>query len=154
MASDKKNEIHWDISDWMPYRMWSVGRHAAQRMRDLSLKRYGLKPAGWRALANIGSRAPLSSKELSRVIGLDPVQTSRAVDQLVRQQLITRRIDQEDRRRVELRLSRKGLKIYNAIAPVAEDIEADLLSPLSAAERREFRRLISKVQDRLQVADH
>jgi DNA-binding MarR family transcriptional regulator len=148
LAKTTGNALLWDISDWTPYRMWSVGRHAAQRIRDLSLKQYGLKPAGWRALANIGSREPLSSKELSQVIGLDPVQTSRAVDQLVRKQLISRRVDEEDRRRVKLSLSRKGRRIYDAIAPVAEQIENDLLSLLSVSERRAFIRLLNKVEQR------
>ncbi len=136
----------WNINDWVPYRMWRVARHAAQRIRAVSLSKYGLNPPGWRALANIGSSGPLSSKELSQRIGLDPVQTSRAVDQLVRKQLITRRIDQQDRRRVELKLSRKGLKVFNAIAPVAKKIEDELLAGLSSDERRKFARILNKIE--------
>lgn len=138
-----------DISDWIPYRMWWVARNVASGLRDFYKPRFGLNPAGWRALANIGSRAPLSSKLLGQYIGLDPVQTSRAVDGLVRKRLVTRKADKEDRRRVELNLSKKGEAVYASISTLARALENELFNDFSKTERKVFSQLLSRMEDRI-----
>lgn len=137
-----------DINEWVPYRMWRMGWRAASKVRDLCQKEYGIKPSSWRALANIASSGPISVKELSEEIGLDLIQTSRAVDRLARKKLVTRRTDKSDRRRVELRLSKKGWEVYRSITPLLRQLESTLLNDLSKKEVEQFTRILSSLDAR------
>ena len=138
-----------DINDWIPYRMWWVARNVASGLREFYKSEFGLNPAGWRALANIGSRAPMSSKRLGQYIGLDPVQTSRAVDGLVRKRLVTRKADKADRRRVELNLSKKGQEVYASISMLARELENEMFRGFNKTDRKEFSRLLSRLEDKV-----
>ncbi len=66
---------------------------------------------------------------------MDSVSVTRALNQLEELGLLIRRIDTEDRRRVTLRLSKKGRTVYEEIVPVAVQVEQELLAGFSKDEQ-------------------
>ena len=106
---------------------------------------FGLSVVGWRVMAHLGHRAPLSAKGLAERAAMNHVQVTRAVDQLVLAGLVIRKPDVADRRRIVLRLSRKGRRAYQQIVPLAKSIENALLEPLTEAERRLLTSLSARV---------
>jgi DNA-binding MarR family transcriptional regulator len=79
---------------------------------------------------------------------MDKVAVSRAVATLLAAGRLTRKTDGSDRRRTLLRLSAKGYRIYDEVAPLALAYERDLLAGLRSDERAALERLLEMVEAR------
>ena len=69
---------------------------------------------------------------------------SRAVTALMKRQIIERVENEDDRREFRLRLTRKGATLYEELIPRLLRKEQEILSCLSAQERRDFTRLLAR----------
>ena len=58
---------------------------------------------------------------------------------------LTRKVDGDDRRRTRLRLSAKGYRIYDEVAPLALQYQQRLLAELSGDDRALLEALLSKL---------
>lgn len=67
------------------------------------------------AITEVGRVQEISLNELASSLNLDNSTMSRTINNLVDQQLVIREIDAEDRRYVKMKLTEKGLGIYNTI---------------------------------------
>ena len=76
---------------------------------------------------------------------------SRAVTTLMKRQMIERVENEDDRREFRLRLTRKGTALYEELIPRLLRKEQDILSCLSAQERRDFARLLGKIEQGLDL---
>jgi DNA-binding MarR family transcriptional regulator len=76
---------------------------------------------------------------------MDKVAVSRAVASLVADGRLTRKVDGDDRRRARLRLSAKGYRIYDEVAPLALGYQQRLLASLSGAERELLESLLARL---------
>jgi DNA-binding MarR family transcriptional regulator len=86
-------------------------------------------------------------RELSRILRLHPSNLVALLDQLEMDGLIVRRRDPADRRRQLIKLTPEGTKrLRDAEAAVAE-AERELLSPLSADERRELHGYLERIAE-------
>jgi DNA-binding MarR family transcriptional regulator len=74
---------------------------------------------------------------------------SRAVTSLMERQLIERVENADDRREFRLAMTRKGTALYEELIPRLLRREQEILSCLSAQERKEFARLLGKIEDNL-----
>lgn len=111
-------------------------------------ERFRLSVAGWRVIGVLANFQPLSAKQLAERTAMNQVSITRAVSALIRLRMVRRTVDREDRRRVVLRLSERGLAAYREVIPVAIGIEAELLQGLSAAERETLKRLVRALCER------
>lgn len=127
-------------------RMCSViANRASWLMQSMYGERYGLNVLQWRIVVILGSHDPLPAKTISEMIATDQVSISRAIEQLSAKRLVRRRVDPSDRRRQLLRLSDRGLDVFEQVAPLFIAAEKALLSPLSDSEQTELRRLLGIV---------
>jgi DNA-binding MarR family transcriptional regulator len=99
-------------------------------------------------MAVLGMAPPLTAGDICGRTAMDKVRVSRAVSRLLRAGLVERRVDEDDRRRAFLTLSRKGRRVYGEIIPLALAAEAQLLAALGDDEARQLDRLIDKLQSR------
>ena len=134
-----------DLRNWFPFHCSVISNRVSACLEGMYGKRYGLSVTGWRIMANLAQHAPLSARGLAERTAMNHVQITRAIDQLVAVGLVNRRGDSQDRRRIVLRLSRKGLAAYREIAPLAQAIEAALLETLTEKERRFLHATSTKV---------
>ena len=111
-------------------------------------ERFQLSVPGWRVMAVLGQHAPLSAKEVGVRTAMDQVQVTRAINQMASVNLISRRVDASDRRRVVLRLSRKGEEAYAEIVPLAERIEREIMAVFNDAEVEQLRSLMGRLRMR------
>jgi DNA-binding MarR family transcriptional regulator len=110
--------------------------------------RFGITVTGWRIMAALGAKAPLSSRELSAEVAMDAVAICRAIDQLVGMGLVSRRTDPKDRRRHKLRLTAKGRGIYDEIVPLAKGIERAILATLAPEDRERLTQIMQTLAAR------
>lgn len=67
------------------------------------------------ALVEIGRHKSISLKELSNILTLDISTMSRTVDSLVKKEFVVRTQSETDRRSVVIKLTNKGLDLFNDI---------------------------------------
>jgi MarR family transcriptional regulator, organic hydroperoxide resistance regulator len=92
----------------------AVQRDLERRLND-ALRPIGLTAAQAEAIVVIGQAQPLSLKELGELLIAEAGHPSRLVDRLVEAGLVERRSAPEDRRRVDLSLTRKGSELEERV---------------------------------------
>ena len=122
------------LEDFLPYRL-SV---AANRVSRLFARRYseayGLSIPEWRVLAIVGRFDTLSPSAVGEWTAMDKVKVSRAAASLVTRGLLRQTQDPRDGRGRLLRLTRRGVTVYEGMVPLACELEGQLAEGLSRSE--------------------
>ena len=71
--------------------------------------------------------------------------TTRLVDKLIVKELVVRKICKENRRKIEITITDKGLEILSQLDTKIQETEAAILQPLNLEEQRTLRSLINKI---------
>ncbi|MDX6587615.1 MAG: MarR family transcriptional regulator, lower aerobic nicotinate degradation pathway regulator [Solirubrobacterales bacterium] len=112
-----------------------------------SLDALGMSGHEFAILHRLEQGGSAHGRELSRTLRLHPSNLVALLDQLEVEGLIVRRRDPSDRRRQLIKLTAAGTKrLRRAEAAVAE-AERELLSPLSAEERRELYGYLERIAE-------
>jgi DNA-binding MarR family transcriptional regulator len=98
----------------------AVVQVAAQVMRDFreEVRRrptHGLTLTQLKALAYLKGSAGVSLSDVAEWLGLGAPTTSKMIDELVQQEMVARQTDADDRRRVTLRITRRGASALEAV---------------------------------------
>ena len=97
-------------------------QRALERQINDAMAPLGLTAAQADALSVIGQAGPLSLKDLGELLIAEAGHPSRLVDRLVEAGLVERRAAGDDRRRVELSVTRRGRGLEKRIARAREDV--------------------------------
>jgi DNA-binding MarR family transcriptional regulator len=92
-----------------------AGQRELERRTNEVMRPLGLTAAQADALAVIDQAGPLSLKELGELLIAEAGHPSRLVDRLVEAGLVERRPGAEDRRQIELSLTRKGRELERGV---------------------------------------
>ena len=134
------------LDNWIVYRLWRISQEAGFELEAWYKKEFGLSAAEWHALAILANQAPLAAKNLAQILDIHQVQMTRTLTKLFSANLVYRRTDKLDRRRIVLGLSKKGNELYGKIAPKAAAIEEKMLSEFTAQERSQLDKLLSRLE--------
>jgi DNA-binding MarR family transcriptional regulator len=141
-----------DLFRFLPFRL---NRLAAEVSNALSVEyreRYGLDIPEWRVLATLGFRNDACSAQfVSDCTRTHKSTISRAVTALMQRQMIERVENEDDRREFRLRLTRKGRALYEELIPRLLHKEQEIISCLSAQERRALAALLGKIEKSLDL---
>lgn len=110
---------------------------AALKDLDLSSQQMGI-------LLTLRQKLASTPFELSRLLGVDTGLMTRLLDKLETKGLLVRSRDEQDRRVVNLALTREGVAVANRIPDIAPDVLNDRLNDFTKAELTELRRLLRK----------
>ena len=102
--------------------MVKAGHRELERRMNDAMRPLGLTGAQADALAVIGQAGPLSLKELGELLVAEAGHPSRLVDRLVEAGLVERHSAGEDRRRVELSLTRRGRMLEKRMLAAREEV--------------------------------
>lgn len=119
------------LEDFMPYRLAILSHTVSSLIARVYDKKFGLTIPEWRVIAIVGRFPGLSAVEVAERTMLDKVAVSRAVTKLIKAGRIDREFADADRRRSILTLSEDGRKVHDEIAPLALEMEDDLLHGLN-----------------------
>jgi DNA-binding MarR family transcriptional regulator len=141
-----------DLLRFVPFRL---NRLAAEVSAALSAEyqlRYGLDIPEWRVLATLGFRRDACSAQyIADCTRTHKSTISRAVTALMQRRLIERVENADDRREFRLGMTRKGRALYEELFPRLLRKEQEMLSCLSAQERKDFARLLGKIERSLDL---
>ena len=136
---------HLELEHFLPYRLSVLSNRISQEIARLYSKRFELTVTEWRLVAVLGRSPDLTATELVERTAMDKVAVSRAVASLEAQRRLTRTVDGEDRRRAKLRLSAKGQRVYDEVAPLALGYQQRLLSSLCPGDRAQLESLLARL---------
>ena len=110
-----------------------------------SLAHSGLRWPEFAVLHHLDAQGAAAQRDLASALRIQPSNIVALLDQLERRGLLQRSPDPVDRRRHRVELTPRGRAALKRATLAARAAEADLLAPLSAAERREFRALLVRL---------
>lgn len=141
-----------DLFKFVPFRLNRLGAEVSAALSSEYRARYGLDIPEWRVMATLGFRnEACSAQYIAQCTRTHKSTISRAVTSLLEHGLIERVENTEDRREFRLRMTRKGQALYEELIPRLLRREQEILSCLTAQERKEFARLLGKIEDSLDL---
>lgn len=105
----------------------------------------GLRGYHYRLLAALEQWGPASQADLGRDTGIDRSDVTSALLELERRALVERRVDPDHRRRNIVTITPAGRTTLRALDQVIEQIQRDVLEPLTAAEQRQLIALLKRL---------
>ena len=126
---------------------WLLSRANARSQALLAdaFGRAGMRGYHFRVLAALEEHGPASQADLSRTTGIDTSDVVAAVNHLVSSGYARRQPDEVDRRRNVISITKRGLAAVDRVGRVVDDVQAEVMAPLSPAERKTFLRLLAKL---------
>jgi DNA-binding MarR family transcriptional regulator len=125
-------------------------RRAHQRHTSIFQENIGdeqLTPLQFAALVKLRDVDEVSQNQLGRLTAMDAATMQGVIKRLASRNLILRRPDPDDRRRLILSLSDAGRGLINRLLSNGGRITARTLAPLSQEEQKLFLQLLSKLAE-------
>lgn len=132
------------LDEFLPYQLavaaQRVSREFAVRYRAL----YGISIPEWRVVAHLSQESAVSIREIHKRVDMDKSKVSRAASRLEAAGYVTKRVNPQDRRLVELALTDKGRAMMAELAPIAREYEASVMAALGPSGP-EFRSALARL---------
>ncbi|MGA8277520.1 MAG: MarR family winged helix-turn-helix transcriptional regulator [Rhodanobacteraceae bacterium] len=137
------------LERFLPYRLSILSNTLSQQIAREYQRRFKLSVTEWRVMAVLArfDSEDMSARLVAERTAMDKVAVSRAVAGLLAAGRVARRRHDGDKRRSILRLTAKGWKIHDAVAPLARAHERSVLTRLDPAERRALVTILDKLLD-------
>jgi MarR family transcriptional regulator, lower aerobic nicotinate degradation pathway regulator len=140
MAEQVPARLRQTVSWWLAAARVRSRGLTAEQLRDA-----GVRHAHYSVLATIVEVGPASQAALGRLIGLDRSDMVAVLNDLAADGYVERNPDPDDRRRNVVRITSAGRGALRRFDKMVAAADAELLSPLSAAEREQLRALLERV---------
>ena len=146
-VTDKAEHQVLELERFLPYRLSVLSNTVSQAIAEMYERRFALTITEWRVMAVLGRYDGLSAREVAERTAMDKVAVSRALARLSAAGRVRRETADHDKRQSVLRLSAKGWKVYDQVAPLALEHERRLLDHLNPAEQRSLADILDKLWD-------
>jgi DNA-binding MarR family transcriptional regulator len=131
----------------LPRLLSAVERKVSGRLAA-ALESAGSTIEQWRVLSLLADNRGHTMTELADYALLPAPTLTKVIDRMVAANLVHRRADENDRRRVLALLTPRGRRVYRSLQQTIEQQESDLFSPL-ADDVDELRALLTRANQRL-----
>ena len=105
----------------------------------------GFSPLEYAALVAVADDPGIDQRRLAARLAIDAVTAGQIVMNLERRAWVAREIDPNDRRSRRLTLTARGMQVRTRMRPQMLDAQDRILAPLSANERSQLLRLLTRV---------
>lgn len=141
-----------DLFQFTPFRISRLAAEISAALSSEYRDRYGIDIPEWRVLATLGFRqTPCTAQYVVQCTRTHKSTISRAVTHLLKQRIIERVENEQDRREFALQLTAKGLALYEEMIPRMLRREQDILSCLTAQERKSLTLMLGKLERSLDL---
>ena len=144
MPDDKTGtDQDYTLDDQVGYLMRQASQKHAAIYQSLALQ--GLTATQFAAMARLHEQGKCSQNRLGRLASMDVATIKGVVDRLRHKGYAEVEADPKDKRRSLISLTDKGNELVQAMFPIAHQITAETLAPLTAAEQKKFVKLLRKL---------
>lgn len=141
------------VDDSLFFKLVRVVNLTARPFSESIGKAHRLSLNEWRVLLVLANHPQVAASEVASFTGLDKMSVSRALAALVREGRVVRKVDGTDKRRLLLRLSAEGERLYERIGVPAKARETSLFRGMGVAEQEQLGSLLDRLVDNLVAAD-
>jgi MarR family transcriptional regulator, lower aerobic nicotinate degradation pathway regulator len=131
----------WRLPSWL---LNQASLHA-NRLVSEAFATAGLRRYHFTVLVALAEGGAASQADLGRRLSIDRSDMVAVLNDLENAGLVRRAPDASDRRRKLVHLTAAGTRALEELDARVERVQSELLRPLSATERRELRRLLTRV---------
>jgi DNA-binding MarR family transcriptional regulator len=142
-----------ELEQFLPYRLSVLSNTVSQAIARAYEARFDLSIPEWRVMAIVARYPGISAVDVALRAAMDKVAVSRAVNRLIANGRLERKLDAKDRRRARLVLSATGRAVYRKVVPVARGYERELEQGLTRSERTHLGALLEKLMARAHELD-
>ena len=127
--------------------LWALGRSSqhAQRLVRQHMTQAGVRTQHYHVLASLADDGEAAQATLADRIGFDRSDLVTLLDELEELEFLARRVDPADRRRKIVAITPAGERQLDAMDELIRAAEAELLEPLTAAERKTLLALLRRI---------
>ena len=119
-----------DLDAFLPYQLSVLAARVSCGFSDLYQQKFGITLPEWRVVAHLSQAGSVSVREIHQRVDMDKSKVSRAATRLEEAGYVSKRVNGNDRRLVELELTEKGHKMVGELTPIAQEYEASVLAAL------------------------
>ena len=149
---NKNDNVPLNLNTFFPYQFSVLAQQVTEFIAQI-YERFGLTKMEWRVLATIGYHGEISAKDICTFTHLDKMQVSRAINKLIKSELLIQQISSQDRRKNVLNLTGKGDELYQEIIPLVKAQEQRLFEGLTNEECEQLKTLTVKLSSQLNMID-
>ncbi len=129
------------LTNYTPFRLNRLAQGVSDHVAAVYKQKFGLEIPEWRVIATVGAAWSCTAQHIADTTRMHKTRVSRAIAHLVKRDLIERASNADDRREMELRLTKAGRAMYAELVPLAVERTVDqrvlhVLSPVIAREIR------------------
>ncbi|NKB38451.1 MAG: MarR family transcriptional regulator [Gammaproteobacteria bacterium] len=136
------------LENFLPYRLSLLSNTISSNIAAVYHDKFKLGMAEWRIMAILAEYPGISADEVCQRTQIEKSVVSRAVARLLARHFLERNIDNTDKRRSRLQLSKTGMSVYVEVMPVAKSFERKLLAALDTDEQKLLKQLLDKLTDK------
>lgn len=136
-----KSNVIWTRPGFLIRRLHQI--HMAIFLKECAQE--NVTPIQWGILTIIVARPGIGHIEIADELGLDRSNVANVVNRLIRRGLLKQTIHKTDRRKKFIAITAAGSALLKTFEPKARRAQRKVLSVLSATERREFMKTLSRL---------
>jgi len=136
-----------DLNGFLPYQLSVLAGRVSLGFSDLYKQKFGITIPEWRVVAHLSQAGSVSVREIHQRVDMDKSKVSRAATRLENAGYVSKKVNDADRRLVELELTAKGRDMIAELTPIARAYEARVLTKLGE-HAPEFRTSLNTLMKR------
>ncbi|WP_282095370.1 MarR family winged helix-turn-helix transcriptional regulator [Epibacterium ulvae] len=139
-----------DLEQYLPYQFAVITAQLSANLANRYRDKYAITVAEWRVLVNLAYSDSRSIRDIQWRVGMDKSKVSRAVSRLEAAGHLTKAVNPNDRRLLELSLTEKGYQLVRELVPLAEEFQDKLrtqLGPQFASLSQGLNTLMKEILD-------
>lgn len=138
-----QSKLH--LEEFLPYQLSYLTNLVSQDLAKLYTDKFGIVHTEWRVMAVLGISSGISAARVAEKTAMDKVAVSRAINSMIKNNLVVRKFADDDKRRSELALSKEGQATYQKIVPLVQNYEKELLAQLDEQEKASLNAILTKL---------
>ena len=120
------------LDGFLPYRAARLANALSRRLAERYEARFEISVAEWRVIVHLTQESEISIRDIYTRVDMDRARVTRAVQRLQARGLVSKLVNESDRRLIRLALTDSGRQMANEIAGIAARFEAELLAAVPA----------------------
>jgi DNA-binding MarR family transcriptional regulator len=149
-APEREPSLH--LTQFVPFRLNRLAVAASEHLSEVYRKRFDLEMPEWRVIATVGPGFGCTAQHIADSTRMHKTRVSRAIAHLEKRRLIERTACANDRREMQLQLTKSGNAMYCELVPMALQRERALLSCLTESQLRAFTEVLDCLEEFLGAA--